>query len=141
LHWVIGDVVPPELRAALEIEDQSLIRECERLWYVACTRARKLLIVPELPQAKQKCWARIVNMEHNALPRLNLSGLTLAPPSINAEPPSVQTADHYIAERLDALRALSGARILLGAGAWANRGLRHRRSVMGADRPVPRHRT
>jgi CRISPR-associated exonuclease Cas4 len=36
LHWVIGDVVPPELLAALETEDESLMRERERLWYVAC---------------------------------------------------------------------------------------------------------
>src|SRR5262249_52965664 len=58
LHWVIGDVVPPELRAALQTDDESLMRERERLWYVACTRARELLIVPELPQAEQKSWAR-----------------------------------------------------------------------------------
>lgn len=38
LHWVIGDVVPPELHAALETDDESLMRERERLWYVACTR-------------------------------------------------------------------------------------------------------
>ena len=62
LHWVIGDVVPPELRAALETDDESLMRERERLWYVACTRARELLIVPELPQAEQKSWARIVDL-------------------------------------------------------------------------------
>jgi ATP-dependent exoDNAse (exonuclease V) beta subunit len=54
LHWVIGDVVPPELLAALETDSESLMRERERLWYVACTRARELLIVPELPQAEQK---------------------------------------------------------------------------------------
>ena len=54
LHWVIGDVVPPELRAALETDDESLMRERERLWYVACTRVRELLIVPELAQAEQK---------------------------------------------------------------------------------------
>ena len=65
LHWVIGDVVPPELRAALETDDESLMRERERLWYVACTRARELLIVPELAQAEQKSWARVVNLGHD----------------------------------------------------------------------------
>jgi ATP-dependent exoDNAse (exonuclease V) beta subunit len=50
---VIGDVVPPELHAALETDDESLMRERERLWYVACTRARELLIVPELTHAEQ----------------------------------------------------------------------------------------
>ena len=62
LHWVIGDVVPPELHAALETDDESLMRERERLWYVACTRARELLIVPELAQAEQKSWARVVDL-------------------------------------------------------------------------------
>ena len=76
LHWVIGDVVPPELLAALETDEESLMRERERLWYVACTRARELLIVPELPHAEQKSWARIVNLAHNALPQLNLSRFT-----------------------------------------------------------------
>ncbi len=99
LHWVIGDVVPPDLLVALEIEDESLMRERERLWYVACTRARELLIVPELPQAEQKSWARIVDMGHNALPRLNLSRLTPAPVVINAELPNAQTAEQFAAEQ------------------------------------------
>jgi CRISPR-associated exonuclease Cas4 len=99
LHWIIGDVVPPEILAALETEDESLMRERERLWYVACTRARELLIVPELPQAEQKSWARIVNMGHKALPQLNLSRLTPAPVSINADPPNVQTAELFAAEQ------------------------------------------
>ena len=44
------------------------MRERERLWYVACTRARELLIVPELPQAEQKSWARVVDLAHDVLP-------------------------------------------------------------------------
>jgi ATP-dependent exoDNAse (exonuclease V) beta subunit len=99
LHWVIGDVVPPELLAALETEDESLMRERERLWYVACTRARELLIVPELPQAEQKSWARIVNLAHNALPRLNISRFTPAPAAVNTDPLNVQTAEVFAAER------------------------------------------
>ena len=43
------------------------MRERERLWYVACTRARELLVVPELAQAEQKSWARVVNLGHDAL--------------------------------------------------------------------------
>ncbi len=75
LHWVIGDVVPPDLLLALESEEDSLTRERERLWYVACTRARELLIVPELPQAEQRSWARIVDLAHRDLPQLVLSRL------------------------------------------------------------------
>src|SRR5580693_8858040 len=37
MHWVIGDVVPPDLLLALESEGECLARERERLWYVAFT--------------------------------------------------------------------------------------------------------
>jgi ATP-dependent exoDNAse (exonuclease V) beta subunit len=99
LHWVIGDVVPPELRAALETDDESLMRERERLWYVACTRARELLIVPELPQAEQKSWARIFDLRHDALPTLDLSRMAPVPAPANADPPNTQTVEVFAAER------------------------------------------
>ena len=99
LHWLIGDVVPPDLLHALETEDDSLARERERLWYVACTRARELLIVPELPQAEQRSWARIVDLAHRDLPHLNLSRLTPAARVITVEPPNGQTQELFGAER------------------------------------------
>jgi ATP-dependent exoDNAse (exonuclease V) beta subunit len=99
LHWVIGDVVPPELCAALDPDEESLMRERERLWYVACTRARELLIVPELPQAEQKSWARIVNLAHIALPRLNLSRFTPAAAPLHTDAINMQTAEVFTAER------------------------------------------
>jgi ATP-dependent exoDNAse (exonuclease V) beta subunit len=98
LHWVIGDVIPPELRAALDTDDESLMRERERLWYVACTRARELLIVPELTHAEQKSWARVVSLGHDALPELDVSRMTPAPIPINADPPNTQTAELFAAE-------------------------------------------
>jgi ATP-dependent exoDNAse (exonuclease V) beta subunit len=99
LHWVIGDVVPPDLLSALDSDDESLMRERERLWYVACTRARELLIVPELPQANMRSWARIVDMRHTNLPRLDLSRMipTSLPGSV--DPPNTQTAEIFAAER------------------------------------------
>ncbi len=79
LHWVIGDVVPPELLAALETDDESFMRERERLWYVACTRACELLIIPELPQAERRSWARVLDMACDVLPTLDLSRLPQRP--------------------------------------------------------------
>jgi ATP-dependent exoDNAse (exonuclease V) beta subunit len=99
LHWVIGDVVPPDLLPALESEDDSLARERERLWYVACTRARELLIVSELPQAEQRSWARIVDLAHRDLPRLVLSRLTPAAREPAADPSNSQTPEIFAAER------------------------------------------
>jgi len=99
LHWVIGDVVPPELAAALESDERSQSWERARLWYVASTRARELLVVPELPQAEQRSWARIVDMTHKALPMLDLSRLTPASLSRDADPPNDQTAELFANER------------------------------------------
>jgi CRISPR-associated exonuclease Cas4 len=99
LHWVIGDVVSPDLLVALRADDESLMRERERLWYVACTRARELLIIPELPPAEQNSWARVVDLAHRALPELDVSHMTLAPAAIVVDPPNIQTAEVFEAER------------------------------------------
>jgi ATP-dependent exoDNAse (exonuclease V) beta subunit len=99
LHWVIGDVVPPDLLRALASDEESLARERERLWYVACTRARDLLIIPELPQAEQRSWARIVDLAHQELPQLDLSRFHPNQHCPMADPPNSQTADIFEAER------------------------------------------
>jgi ATP-dependent exoDNAse (exonuclease V) beta subunit len=72
LHWLVGDVVPPELVVALETDDESVARERERLWYVACTRARDLLVIPEMGQAQQNSWARVVDLGCKSLPVIDL---------------------------------------------------------------------
>jgi len=99
LHWVLGDVVPPDLLHALESERESLAGERERLWYVACTRARELLVVPELPQAEQRSWARIVNLAHGDLPQLDLSRFSPAEHEPEPEPANQQTLETFAAER------------------------------------------
>lgn len=68
LHWLMGDVVPPGLAGALAADDESQARERERLWYVACTRARDLLAIPRLREASDASWARIVPLALHELP-------------------------------------------------------------------------
>jgi CRISPR-associated exonuclease Cas4 len=99
LHWLIGDVVPPDLFLALDCEDDSLARERERLWYVACTRARELLVVPELPEAEPRSWARIVDLAHQELPALDLSRLTPHKRMFDAGSPNRQTPESFAADR------------------------------------------
>ncbi|RWE61931.1 MAG: DNA helicase UvrD [Mesorhizobium sp.] len=99
LHWVIGDVVPPDLLLALASDDESLARERERLWYVACTRARELLVIPELPQAEQRSWARIIDLAQQDLPLLDLSRFEPAAQPVVADLPNGQTRDIFEAER------------------------------------------
>ncbi len=99
LHWVLGEVVPPDLHLALQEDEESLARERERLLYVACTRARELLILPELPGAGQNSWARIVDLAHRDLPKLDVSKLSYVQLPVAAEPPNLQTADIFEEER------------------------------------------
>ncbi|RWQ22729.1 UvrD-helicase domain-containing protein [Mesorhizobium sp.] len=99
LHWVIGDVVPPDLLLALASDDESLARERERLWYVACTRARELLVIPELPQAEQRSWARIIDLAQQDLPLLVLSRFEPAAQPVVPDLPNGQTRDIFETER------------------------------------------
>jgi len=99
LHWMIGDVAPPELQLALDADDECLARERERIWYVACTRARELLIVPQQSAAAPNSWARVVDLVGAELPALDLSKLDPVGFSLPAEPPNPQTAEMFAAER------------------------------------------
>lgn len=73
LHWIVGDVVPPDLRDALITDEEADARERLRLWYVACTRAQELLIVPKLLEADAKTWARVLDVAPNGLTELDLA--------------------------------------------------------------------
>ena len=98
LHWILGETAPPDLAAARNEENRSETRQRERLWYVACTRARHLLIVPCLPSANSQSWCRIVDLDHQHLPELDLSQL----PEASAEPAepvtNEQTPERFAAE-------------------------------------------
>ena len=98
LHWLLGDVVPPALADAVAEEREGEGRERERLWYVACTRARDLLVLPSLPEAIRASWARVVDLEHGLLPELDASSLPRHPFSASSEPPNTQTAEAFAAE-------------------------------------------
>ena len=90
---MIGDVAPPELQLALDADDECLARERERIWYVACTRARELLIVPQQSAAAQNSWARVVDLAWAELPALDLSKLDPVGFSPPAEAPNSKSPD------------------------------------------------
>jgi ATP-dependent exoDNAse (exonuclease V) beta subunit len=98
LHWVVGGVAPPNLMAAREEEQQSETFERQRMWYVACTRARDLLVIPELPAASAQSWSRIVNLAHGSLPELNLESLPPEEVKRRAVVANTQTADVFLAQ-------------------------------------------
>lgn len=85
IHWIVGDVVPPGLRNALAADEEGQARERQRLWYVACTRSRELLIVPRISVADSKSWARVVEVVPDNLVELDLAGLEPAPAAAVAD--------------------------------------------------------
>ncbi|MBM2713498.1 UvrD-helicase domain-containing protein [Mesorhizobium caraganae] len=72
---VLG-VAPDGYEAARQAEKDELDRERVRLWYVAATRARELLILPRLDTTPSKsAWIGLVDLSLAELPGLDLSHL------------------------------------------------------------------
>lgn len=95
LHWVIGGVTPPVLEAARGEEAHQESLERERMWYVTCTRARDLLIIPELPAASPQSWSRILDLGVQGLPKLDLDQLPQPAPVRRAAAVNQQTTEQF----------------------------------------------
>ncbi|WP_375458516.1 UvrD-helicase domain-containing protein [uncultured Enterovirga sp.] len=98
LHWMIGGIAPPELAAAREMDQRRKARERERLWYVSCTRARDLLIIPYLPDADKNSWSRVLDLGQAALPEFVTDVLPEKPPVRVPSPSNLQTVDRFAEE-------------------------------------------
>jgi ATP-dependent exoDNAse (exonuclease V) beta subunit len=99
LHWVLGNVVPPDLHDALTIDDESAARERERLLYVAYTRARELLVLPKIPQTGDRSWTSIVPDPYQAIPELNVFEYHVRPLVSAREKKNDQTAEVFADEQ------------------------------------------
>lgn len=99
LHWIIGGVRSPELAQSLRAAEDERVSENIRLWYVACTRAKELLIVPKLQGAKPRSWARLVDLKHQTLPEWDVEAFAAAPLELSPEPENNQTPTKFAAER------------------------------------------
>ncbi len=92
-------VKPTGYEAARDAEKAELDRERIRLWYVAATRARELLVLPRLDvTAKGSAWISLLDLSLAELPALDLSHL---PPEIGpstAGLENVQTREIFAAE-------------------------------------------
>jgi CRISPR-associated exonuclease Cas4 len=99
LHWMLGGVAPPDLASARAEEGAEEADQRERIWYVACTRARDLLMLPSIPQATKSSWFSSINLWQNELDELDLEAL---PEAITRAAPSTknqQSADAFAAEQ------------------------------------------
>ena len=73
LYFPVLGVEPAGHTAALETEKAELDRERVRLWYVAATRARELLVLPRLDvPASKSAWSTLVDLALAGLPALDL---------------------------------------------------------------------
>jgi ATP-dependent exoDNAse (exonuclease V) beta subunit len=98
LHWVVGGVAPASLGAARREEARQQALERQRMWYVVCTRARDLLIVPNLPTSRAASWYRAVRLDKLELPEVNLD---LLPAKVVEDRPAetnLQTAQKFAEE-------------------------------------------
>ncbi|MER9902421.1 UvrD-helicase domain-containing protein [Mesorhizobium sp. M0130] len=75
IHWVIEGIETPDLAAARREEEFREARQRERVWYVAATRARDLLIIPNLPGASSYSWSHVMNLGQQRLPEVKLDAL------------------------------------------------------------------
>ena len=73
LYFPVLGVAPTGHEAVFSLEREELHRERVRLWYVACTRGRELLVLPrfDVPATKSN-WISLVDLSLEDLPALDL---------------------------------------------------------------------
>ena len=92
-------VKPAGYDEARDAEKAELDRERVRLWYVAATRARELLVLPRLDAAPSKsAWISLLDLSLADLPALDLSHLPLEMGATIAGEGNQQTREGFAAE-------------------------------------------
>ena len=106
LHWTVGGVASPGLAAALDAEAHELACERARLLYVGCTRAKDMLILPRGQNSDASTYSKAVDLCFDAMPELDLNGLTGTAPKPDRGPANTQDGDIFAAES-ERIRAMS----------------------------------
>jgi len=95
---VLG-VAPDGYEAARQAEKDELDRERIRLWYVAATRARELLVLPRLDTTPSRsAWIGLLDLSLADLPGIDLSHLPSGEGVAGAEAGNAQTRTIFVAE-------------------------------------------
>ena len=68
VHFKVFDFASPDYESVRQEESEELHRERVRLWYVALTRARDLLLLPRQTERVDNDWLSLVNLDIGALP-------------------------------------------------------------------------
>jgi ATP-dependent exoDNAse (exonuclease V) beta subunit len=109
VHFRMFNFASPDYDSVAHEEAGELRRERVRLWYVALTRARDLLLLPRQTERTPDDWLSLVTLDINALPLLDLTGFTGSLAQIAAT--SANAQDLATWEREAALIAASERRI------------------------------
>lgn len=99
LHWMLGGVASPDLAAARAEESQEDANQRERIWYVACTRARDLLILPYVPQASKDSWFSSIDLRQQNVSELDLSTFAVTDVRSPMAQSNGQSTDVFESER------------------------------------------
>ena len=92
-------VEPPAYGALRALNEQEQARERVRLWYVAATRARDLLVLPRhAATLPDKSWARTVDLDLPSLPALELDQIGDVKPRVADATDNSQTQAIFVAE-------------------------------------------
>ena len=90
---------PAGYEEAREAENEERERERIRLWYVAATRAREMLVLPRLDVAGAKnTWIELLDLALSDLPALDLSALPSASGEGEPDAANLQTREVFAAE-------------------------------------------
>jgi CRISPR-associated exonuclease Cas4 len=99
VHWMLGDIVPPSLLAAMDSEEQEESQQRLRLLHVACTRAMDMLVLPELPWMDDGAWARAVDYRLQNIPVLDVSHYDNKPIRRLGDAPNEQSPQVFAEEQ------------------------------------------
>ncbi|WP_172122510.1 UvrD-helicase domain-containing protein [Devosia sp. 919] len=101
LYLPVLGVEPAGYADACDAEMAELNRERTRLWYVAATRARELLVLPRHNvAARSNSWNALIDLDLDRLPAIDLSARTGASAAQDIDPPSLQSREVFAAEAL-----------------------------------------
>lgn len=111
LHTRLMGCAPPGCDAAVAAEAEQIRLERQRLWYVAATRARDLLLLPRLSSdLPANAWANAVDLGFPSLPHFDPTGLP--PSSLPPLDAGANTQDRPAFETEAALIAARASRIV-----------------------------
>ncbi len=94
----LGHLEPPSYIAARQTDDAQEAEQRKRLWYVLCTRARDLLVLPNHTTLPARCWLNELELNIASLPAIQFDESVGAPLPTPVATVNEQDADAFARE-------------------------------------------